>query len=246
MTIVVENLGFNYGARAALSNLSFELQPGSFNALLGPNGAGKSTLFGLLTRLLAPQQGDIRLFGLPIRQHAGAVMRRLGVVFQQGTLDLDLSVAQNLAYHGALQGLPRQQVQTRMRAELERLELGDRLHERVRNLNGGHRRRVEIARALLHRPAVLLLDEATVGLDTQTRAALNDYVRRLCQEDGLTVLWATHLIEEIDAEDRVLLLHQGKLRADNSAAGLCRSTRTISLTQAFAQLTDPQQQQARP
>ncbi|UTW13434.1 ABC transporter ATP-binding protein [Marinobacterium rhizophilum] len=237
MTIAVQGLGFNYGARVALADLSFELQPGSFNALLGPNGAGKSTLFGLLTRLLALQQGDIQLFGLPLRRHAGAVMRRLGVVFQQGSLDMDLSVAQNLAYHGALQGLGQREIRHRMHAELERLELGDRLHERVRNLNGGHRRRVEIARALLHRPAVLLLDEATVGLDTQTRAALNHYVRRLCNEDGLTVLWATHLIEEIDATDRVLLLHQGRLRADNSAAGLCEATGTTSLGQAFALLT---------
>lgn len=238
MAIVVEGLGFNYGRRTALADLSFQLQPGSFNALLGPNGAGKSTLFGLLTRLLALQQGDIRLFGLPVRQHAGAVMRRLGVVFQQGTLDLDLSVAQNLAYHGALQGLARHEVNARMRAELERLGLGERLHERVRNLNGGHRRRVEIARALLHRPSVLLLDEATVGLDTQTRAALNTYVRRLCQDDGLTVLWATHLIEEINPQDRVLLLHKGRLHADDSAVALCQSTGAASLTQAFADLTE--------
>ncbi|WP_020682740.1 ABC transporter ATP-binding protein [Marinobacterium rhizophilum] len=238
MAIVVEGLGFNYGRRTALTDLSFQLHPGSFNALLGPNGAGKSTLFGLLTRLLALQQGDIRLFGLPVRQHAGAVMRRLGVVFQQGTLDLDLSVAQNLAYHGALQGLARHEVNARMCVELERLGLGDRLHERVRNLNGGHRRRVEIARALLHRPSVLLLDEATVGLDTQTRAALNTYVRRLCQDDGLTVLWATHLIEEINPQDRVLLLHKGRLHADDSAAALCQSTGAASLTQAFADLTE--------
>jgi ABC-2 type transport system ATP-binding protein len=237
MAIAVQGLGFNYGARTALAGLSFELEPGSFNALLGPNGAGKSTLFGLLTRLLALQQGDIQLFGLPLRQHAGAVMRRLGVVFQQGSLDLDLSVAQNLAYHGALQGLGKREVRRRMGEELERLGLGERLHDRVRNLNGGHRRRVEIARALLHRPSVLLLDEATVGLDTQTRTALNHYVRRLCIEDGLTVLWATHLIEEIDAKDRVLLLHQGRLQADNSAAGLCKDTDTPSLSQAFAKLT---------
>jgi ABC-2 type transport system ATP-binding protein len=237
MAIVVEQLGFNYGARAALSRVSFALQPGSFNALLGPNGAGKSTLFGLLTRLLAPQQGDIRLFGLPIRQHAAAVMQRLGVVFQQSTLDLDLSVAQNLAYHGALHGLGRRDIQARIRTELERLELADRRHERVRNLNGGHRRRVEIARALLHRPSVLLLDEATVGLDTQTRAALNAYVRRLCRDDGLTVLWATHLIEEIDADDRVLVLHRGRLLADDSAAGLCHHSGHDSLSRAFAELT---------
>ncbi len=237
MAIVVEGLGFSYGTRAALSDVSFHLQPGSFNALLGPNGAGKSTLFGLLTRLLAPQQGDIRMLGMPIRQHPAALMQRLGVVFQQITLDLDLTVAQNLAYHGALLGLDRRAIQARARAELERLGLADRLHDRVRSLNGGHRRRVEIARALLHSPSILLLDEATVGLDTETRAALNAYVRRLCREEGLTVLWATHLIEEIEANDRVIVLHQGRIRADDAAQALCLACNRISLAEAFADLT---------
>ncbi|MFC6672935.1 ABC transporter ATP-binding protein [Marinobacterium aestuariivivens] len=237
MSIAVEGLGFRYGAREALRDLSFELETGSFNALLGPNGAGKSTLFALLTRLYALQQGEIRMLGRPIRQHPAEVMQRLGVVFQQSTLDLDLSVEQNLDYHGALHGLDRREIRRRAAAELERLGLAERLHERVRNLNGGHRRRVEIARALLHRPAILLLDEATVGLDTRTRADLNAYVRGLCRDQGLTVLWATHLIEEIEADDRVIVLHRGRVCADNRGEQLCRLTRSVNLAEAFERLT---------
>ncbi|NVK42498.1 MAG: ATP-binding cassette domain-containing protein [Oceanospirillaceae bacterium] len=244
MSIAVEHLGFRYGRRVALEAVDFELQPGSFTALLGPNGAGKTTLFALLTRLYALQEGEIRLLGRSIRQHPAEAMRQLGVVFQQSTLDLDLTVMQNLDYHGALHGLGRREIRTRATAELERLGLIERLHDRVRDLNGGHRRRVEIARALLHRPSMLLLDEATVGLDTRTRADLNAYVRRLCRDQKLCVLWATHLIEEIAADDRVLLLHQGRLLADARGDQLCLNTGSNTLAEAFDRYTAPTSEHA--
>ncbi|GGO75601.1 ABC transporter ATP-binding protein [Marinobacterium nitratireducens] len=244
MAIEVEGLGFRYGGREALTDIGFRLGQGTFTALLGPNGAGKSTLFALLTRLYALQDGEIRLLGQSIRRHSASVMQHLGVVFQQSTLDLDLTVMQNLEYHGSLHGLSRREIRQRARTELERLQMAERLHERVRNLNGGHRRRVEIARALLHRPAILLLDEATVGLDTRTRADLNAYVRGLCRDLGLCALWATHLIEEIAPEDRVLLLHRGRLRADASALELCRRADCDSLAEAFERLTATPEQAA--
>lgn len=206
----VSGVGFTYGPRQALNDLAFELAPGRFGALLGPNGAGKSTLIALLTRLYDLQQGDIRIFGHSLRNEPRQALRQLGVVFQQSTLDLDLSVQQNLAYHAALHGMPRREAQARIDEELLRQDLAERRHDKVRTLNGGHRRRVEIARALLHQPRLLLLDEASAGLDPASRLALGRHVRNLCREQGLCVLWTTHLLDEIESSDDLLILHRGE------------------------------------
>ena len=233
MTIEASNLSFRYGDKPVLREVSFVLTSGRFHALLGPNGAGKSTLFGLLTRLLALQQGDILLGGQSLKKQPAEAMRKIGVVFQQNALDLDLTVRQNLQYHAALHGLSRKEARTRGDRELERFNLLDRANDAVRQLNGGHRRRVEIARALLHEPSLLLLDEPTVGLDVASRKALNEHVRTLCEEDGLTVLWATHLIEEVRTDDRVLILHQGQLLADGNGQAICDAEGTRDLAETF-------------
>lgn len=237
MTIEASNLSFRYGDKPVLREVSFALTSGRFHALLGPNGAGKSTLFGLLTRLLALQQGDIQLAGQSLKKQPAEAMRRIGVVFQQNALDLDLTVRQNLQYHAALHGLSRKEARARGDRELERFNLLERAKDAVRQLNGGHRRRVEIARALLHEPSLLLLDEPTVGLDVASRKALNEHVRTLCEEDGLTVLWATHLIEEVRADDRVLILHQGQLLADGNGQAICDAEGTRDLAETFHALT---------
>ena len=237
MTIEASNLSFRYGDKPVLREVSFVLPSGRFHALLGPNGAGKSTLFGLLTRLLALQQGDILLGGQSLKKQPAEAMRKIGVVFQQNALDLDLTVRQNLQYHAALHGLSRKEARTRGDRELERFNLLDRANDAVRQLNGGHRRRVEIARALLHEPSLLLLDEPTVGLDVASRKALNEHVRTLCEEDGLTVLWATHLIEEVRTDDRVLILHQGQLLADGNGQAICEAEGTRDLAETFHSLT---------
>lgn len=237
MSIEVSNLSFNYGQRAALMQINFALAEGSFNALLGPNGAGKSTLFALLCHLYQLQQGQIRVCGLDISEHPQQVMQQLGVVFQHSSLDLDLTVQQNLEYHASLHGLNREAARNRMQQELERFHLTDRLPHKVRSLNGGHRRRVEIVRALLHSPKVLLLDEATAGLDPPTRQALNKHVRQLCQQQNITVLWASHLIEEIEPQDSVLLLHRGQLTHHDTGAAICQQGQHDSLSAAFEQLT---------
>ena len=237
MTIEASNLSFRYGDKPVLREVSFVLTSGRFHALLGPNGAGKSTLFGLLTRLLALQQGDILLAGQSLKNQPAEAMHRIGVVFQQNALDLDLTVRQNLQYHAALHGLSRKEARGRGDRELERFNLLDRANDAVRQLNGGHRRRVEIARALLHEPSLLLLDEPTVGLDVASRKALNEHVRTLCEEDGLTVLWATHLIEEVRTDDRVLILHQGQLLADGNGQAICEAEGTRDLAETFHSLT---------
>lgn len=237
MTIEASNLSFRYGDRPVLREVSFALTSGRFHALLGPNGAGKSTLFGLLTRLLALQQGELRFAGQSLKHQPAEAMRQIGVVFQQNALDLDLTVRQNLQYHAALHGLSRKEARARGDRELERFNLLERANDAVRQLNGGHRRRVEIARALLHEPSLLLLDEPTVGLDVASRKALNEHVRTLSEEDGLTVLWATHLIEEVRADDRVLILHQGQLLADGNGQAICDAEGTRDLAETFHALT---------
>lgn len=235
--IEVENLSHYYGDTCALDDLSFRLDTGCFLALLGPNGAGKSTLFSLLTRLLQPSSGSICLAGHALGQSPGKALRHVGVVFQQSTLDLDLSVAQNLAYHGAIQGMARREVKQRMTLELERFDLAHRANDKVRTLNGGHRRRVEIARALLHRPKLLLLDEATAGLDLETRDKLYRYIRRLCRDEGIAVLWTTHLIEELGDEDDTLLLHQGRSIARGTIRELKEQHNATDFSSLLLQLT---------
>jgi ABC-2 type transport system ATP-binding protein len=232
----VNELSFAYGTREALRQVSFALAPGRFAALLGPNGAGKSTLIALLTRLYDLQKGEIRIGEHSLRQSPRPALKQMGVVFQQSTLDLDLSVEQNLRYHAALHGLPRREASERVEQELARQGLSERRRERVRELNGGHRRRVEIARALLHQPRLLLLDEASVGLDPASRLALNQHVRSLCREQGISVLWTTHLLDEVHSDDDLLILHQGRLVASGQASDVS-AEHGGELNTAFTRLT---------
>lgn len=233
----VANLSFAYGPTRALDDVGFLLRAGEFKVMLGPNGAGKTTLFSLITRLYESPEGTILIEGENIRQQPGAALARMGVMFQQPTLDLDLTVRQNLLYHAALHGLGRTEALERIEAELGRLDMAERQAENVRKLNGGHRRRVEIARALLHRPGLLLLDEPTVGLDVPTRQAIVAHVHRLVRTDGVAVLWATHLIDEVEDEDSVMVLHRGKVRADGAVPDVIRLTGAGNLGEAFAKLT---------
>jgi ABC-2 type transport system ATP-binding protein len=234
----VAELSFRYGRKEALQRVSFCVQPGEFCALLGPNGAGKSTLFALLTRLFVARQGNIAVMGQDLQADPRAALARMGVVFQQMTLDLDLSVARNLAYFGALHGLSQREAALRAGEVLERLDMAERARERARDLNGGHRRRLEIARTLMHRPRLLLLDEPTVGLDARARASITAHVHALARDDGLAVLWATHLVDEVTPGDTVLILHRGQIvqrgRAQDIAAEHGLAAHFMALTEDTA------------
>ncbi len=237
-----QNLGFRYGQRTALDSVSLSLLPGQFHVLLGPNGAGKSTLFGMLTGLLSIQQGSLEIGDQDLSKNRVALLRRTGVVFQQSALDLDLSIRQNLSYHASLHGLSPKEAKLKIDLELDRFELSHRGDESIRQLNGGHRRRVELARALLHSPEFLLLDEPTVGLDSQTRQRLNKVVRQRCATDGVAVLWATHLMEEVDIEDQISLINSGEMIFQGSTSEMLKRADRNSVAEAFNQLTGFEQE----
>ena len=217
--------------------VSLSVAAGEFVALLGPNGAGKSTLFQILTGLFVPDAGTVHIGGRDIRRNAVPALAGLGIVFQQPTLDLDLTVHGNLRFHARLHGLSRRVARERIAAELERLDLADRAKEAARTLSGGNRRRVELARALLHRPDILLMDEPTVGLDPASRRDLVAHVRALCAGQGLGVLWATHLVDEAEQADRVVVLDKGRVLRDGGPDALVSQTGTASLADAFLALT---------
>ena len=232
--VEVQCLTFKYGDRLALDDVTFSCSPGSFCALLGPNGAGKSTLIAILTGLLVPDSGSIAFAGHDLRREPGAVLAKLGIVFQQTTLDLDLTVSQNMSYFAALQGMRGYETRSRIDAALDRLGVSDRANDPVRKLNGGHRRRVEIARSLIHEPSILILDEPTVGLDPETRVGITDYVHHLARDTGLTVIWTTHLVDEVRPDDDVIVLHQGRVLAHQTASKLAARA---PLSEAFLKMT---------
>jgi ABC-2 type transport system ATP-binding protein len=233
----VRGLTKRYGERVALDALNLALPARCFVALLGPNGAGKSTLFQVATGLFAPDAGQIEINGHSMQHDTRRALASIGVVFQQMSLDLDLSVARNLQFHADLHGLPRAAARERIEATVEAFGLAADLARPARELSGGNRRKVELARALLHEPALLLMDEPTVGLDPKSRRDLLTAIRSDVAARGTTVLWATHLVEEAEAADRVLVLHQGTLRADGTPSAVTSALGGGTLEEAFVRAT---------
>jgi len=208
LSVDVEGLTHRYGERAALDGVAFSVRAGEVFGLVGPNGGGKTTLFKILSTALVPTSGTARVAGIDVRD--GAVRRKIGVVFQSPSLDGKLTVAENLLHHGHLYGLSGGGLRQRIGEELARFGLADRSGDRVEKLSGGLQRRVELAKSLLHRPEVLLLDEPSTGLDPGARRDLWEALRGL---KGVTVLLTTHLLEEAERCDRLAILHKGRVVA---------------------------------
>ncbi len=236
MGIITNNLSFAYGKKIALNNINLTLNTG-FNVLLGPNGAGKSTLFSLLTGLTQTKQGTIEINGDDLLVNKSTIMSQMGVVFQQSTLDLDLSVKQNLLYYASLHGIAPKKALKHIEIILSQLSLTERLDDKVRTLNGGHRRRVEIARALIHQPKILLLDEATVGLDVDSRLLIISYVRNLCLQRDICVLWTTHLMDEVKPDDQLIIINKGEIQAQAQSRELCVRNQVDDIYQLYFALT---------
>ncbi|WP_201797036.1 ATP-binding cassette domain-containing protein [Vibrio sp. vnigr-6D03] len=215
-----------------LKNVSFELS-GGITILLGPNGSGKTTLFSLLTRLLPQQEGEILMFGQSLIEQPQYSAKNTGVVFQQSALDLDLTGEQNLFYYGGLRGLSITETVTAFLPLVKEFELENTLKKKVRELNGGHRRRLEIVRAMLHSPRLLLLDEPSSGLDPEVRKVLVRLIRKTATQSETCVLWATHLIDEVEPNDNVLMLLEGNLIEQGSVSELCQKYRCDSAQQLY-------------
>ena len=218
--IEVRNLTHRYGDRVALSKVSFEVKRGEIFGLLGPNGGGKSTLFRILSTMMVPTEGQAVLAGSDVVVDPAAVRRQVGVVFQTQSLDKALTVEENLRAQGHLHGLSGAELRGRMEKAMEGLGLLDRRKDLVDTLSGGLKRRVEIAKALLHHPKVLLMDEASTGLDPAARRDLSRHVENLRTNEGVTILLTTHILEEAERCDRLVLLHQGKIVAQGSPGEL--------------------------
>jgi ABC-2 type transport system ATP-binding protein len=233
----VTGLSYAYGRIQALDDVSLEVRAGRVTALLGPNGAGKTTLFSLITGLFDSRRGEIAIAGHPIRKARSRALASLGIVFQAQTLDLDLTVEQNLRYFAGLRGLPGRRTRQRIAELLAEIGLADKARAKVRALSGGQRRRVEVARALLDRPALLLLDEPSTGLDIATRRWLIEHIHQLARDHGIAVLMATHLTDEVMPEDSLIVLDRGRVVAAGQVDTVVRQSGADDLDAAFTRLT---------
>ena len=232
----IKNVSHKFGEFKALNNVSIKIDSGDFTVLLGLNGAGKTTLYSLITRLYNNNSGSIKIHNFDVREESSDALKNIGVVFQQPTLDLDLSVEENLHYHSSLHGLSFADAKERIEEEIRRIDLTEKLKNKVRSLSGGQRRRVEIARSLLHKPKLLLLDEPTVGLDIGSRQMILKHVKSLCKKGDLAVLWATHLIDEIDKGEKVVIIDKGEIVESGDVLKIVKKTKQKNIRDAFNKL----------
>ena len=211
--IVVERLTHNYGTRCALDNINFNVASGEVFCLLGPNGSGKTTLFKILSTCISPTSGNVKILGFDLNTQKKAIRKLIGVVFQNPGLDTKLTVNENLRHQGHLYGLNRQNLNTRILELLDRFDIADRKNDIVETLSGGLKRRVDLAKALLHKPSVLILDEPSTGLDISVRNQLSQHLKELATQENIPVLLTTHLLDEAEGCNRVGILDKGRLVA---------------------------------
>ena len=235
--LTTNNICFQFGKKQVLHDVDIQVDKGSFVALLGANGAGKTTLFSIITGLYAASSGYIRIGGQDLHVATQKALSQIGVVFQRPTLDRDLTVNQNLRYFCQLQGIPSDTANERIDTALAAHGLSDMKKSKVTELSGGQQRRVELARSLLHQPQLLLLDEPTVGLDYRNRIDFVSNVKQLCKESNAGVLWATHLMDEVEDADYVYILHHGRIVSSGKVDDLREIHQQDSVADLFRHLT---------
>lgn len=236
--IDVKNLTKKFNAFLAVDNISFSVERGEIFAFLGPNGAGKTTTIKILTTLLFPTSGQIQLNGYDPIQSQDEARKSFGIVFQDPSLDDELTAYENMEFHGVLYKVPRDVRKKRIEELLRFVELWERKNDLVKIFSGGMKRRLEIARGLLHHPKIFFLDEPTLGLDPQTRNHIWDYIRKLNKEEGITVFFTTHYMEEADkVSDRIAIIDHGKIIAQGTSQQLKDKAKTTSLEDAFLAFT---------
>lgn len=227
-----------FGDIKAVDHVSFEVKPGEIFAFLGPNGAGKSTTINMLTTMLRPNSGQLFLNGHDVTRERDLARKSFGIVFQDPALEEELTAYENMLFHAVLYGVPKKDQKPRIQRLLELVDLFERRDSLVRTYSGGMRRRLEIARGLLHHPKILFLDEPTLGLDTQTRIILWDYVKKLSKNEGMTIFFTTHYLDEAEqVAQRIAIIDHGKIVAEGTTKQLTVQTKTKTLEQAYLQLT---------
>lgn len=237
-SIEVKNLIKKFGEFTAVNDITFSVKAGSVFAFLGPNGAGKTTTIKMLTTLLAPTDGTVSLNGFTLPDGQDEVRKSFGIVFQDPSLDDELTAYENMEFHGILYGVPTEIRKNRIQEMMEFVELWDRKDSLVREFSGGMKRRLEIARALLHHPKILFLDEPTIGLDPQTRNHLYGYIQKLNKEEGITVFLTTHYMEEAEKmAEQIAIIDNGKIVTTGTSSELKTQTNTNTLEDAFIKLT---------
>ena len=236
--IVAKEVTKQFGDITAVDGISFEVNKGEIFAFLGPNGAGKSTTIKMLTTMLRPTSGDLRLAGHDVTNEQASARKAFGIVFQDPSLDEELSAYENMELHAVLYGVPKSGRDKQIQELLELVELWNRKDSMIKTFSGGMRRRLEIARGLLHEPKILFLDEPTLGLDTQTRNLMWNYVKRLSDEKGMTIFFTTHYLDEAEAvAERIAIIDHGKIVASGTTSQLCKQTKTKTLEEAYLKLT---------
>ncbi len=232
-TLNIKNIRKSYDQFTALKKVSINIKSSELVALLGPNGAGKSTLFSILTGLLPPDEGDCIINGQSITKEPVQALKYLGIVFQQPTIDNELTILENLYFHTRLHGINTFSIKEYLLNELKSYNLNSKIHKKIRTLSGGEKRKVELIRALIHQPKVLLMDEPTVGLDPKSRKELLSKVLSLKKNKKISILWATHLVDEAEKADKIIILNRGEVLASGSPIEIINKTKTKSLDKAF-------------
>lgn len=236
--IEAKNVVKRFGDITAVNDISFEVKKGEIFAFLGPNGAGKSTTIKMLTTMLRPTDGKLMLAGHDVTKERDSARKAFGIVFQDPSLDEELSAYENMELHAILYGMPKNKRQKQVESLLKLVELWDRKDYMIKTFSGGMRRRLEIARGLLHEPKVLFLDEPTLGLDTQTRNLMWAYVKRLSDEKGMTIFFTTHYLDEAEeVAERIAIIDHGSIVAHGTTPELTKQTKTKTLEAAYLKLT---------